>query len=208
MLIEVIQAELYSNARQVVDELPGGAFKVRMHKALQKLRLPYWDAAAVPPNREGSLPWCVQRKTIKIELPFGNGTANSTIPNPLYAYNFHPLPLDAFSEKKVGSTTPDRWTQWNSTMRCPTTLNASGESRDELIALHLDANRDSLRQRTYQMLALQTDYYNISNNMVRNGVADSLESIHDTLHNTIGDGGHMWNTQYSAFDPIFWLLHA
>jgi tyrosinase len=188
--------------------LPGGAFKVRMHKALQKLRLPYWDAAAVPPNREGSFPWCVQRKTINIELPSGNGTVNSTIPNPLYAYKFHPLPIDAFSEKKVGSTTPDRWTQWTSTMRCPTTFDASGESRDELIALHLDANRDSLRQRTYQMLALQTDYYNISNNMVRNGVADSLESIHDTLHNTIGDGGHMWNTQYSAFDPIFWLLHA
>jgi tyrosinase len=58
---------------------------------------------------------------------------------------------------------------------------------------------------------MQNDYYNISNNMVRksrNVVADSLESVHDTLHNTVGDGGHMWQTQYSAFDPIFWLLHA
>ncbi|KAH7410009.1 hypothetical protein DE146DRAFT_333642 [Phaeosphaeria sp. MPI-PUGE-AT-0046c] len=39
-------------------------------------------------------------------------------------------------------------------------------------------------------------------------VADSLESIHDTLHNTLGDRGHMWKTLYAAFDPIFWLLHA
>jgi tyrosinase len=181
---------------------------LRMQKALQKLRLPYWDAAAVPPNREGSYPWCVQRRTIMVEVPYGRLTTNLTIPNPLYKYTFHPLPQDAFREKKVAGAVPERWLQWNSTMRCPTNFNATAESRDELIALHLDANRDNQRQRTYQMLALQTEYYNISNNMAHNGVADSLESAHDTLHNTLGDGGHMWNIQYSAFDPIFWLLHA
>jgi tyrosinase len=179
-----------------------------MQTALQMLRLPYWDAAAVPPNREGSYPWCIQRRTIEVEVPSGDMTTNLTIPNPLYTYTFHPLPQDAFHEKTFVGAVPERWLQWNSTMRCPTTFDETAESRDELIALHLDANRDNQRQRTYQMLALQTEYYNISNNMVRNGVADSLESAHDTLHNTLGDGGHMWNIQYSAFDPVFWLLHA
>jgi tyrosinase len=135
-------------------------------------------------------------------------TTNLTISNPLYTYTFHPLPQDAFREKKYVGAIPERWLQWNSTMRSPTTFDATAESRDELIALHLDANRDNQRQRTYQMLALQTEYHNISNNMERNGVADSLESAHDTLHNTLGDGGHMWNIEYSAFDPVFWFLHA
>ena len=42
------------------------------------------------------------------------------------------------------------------------------------------------------------------------GVLDSLESVHDTIHNTVGNSGpgHMTNAAYSAFDPVFWLLHA
>jgi tyrosinase len=183
-----------------------------MSSALQTFRLPYWDAAAMPPNGQGSYPWCVQKKTIEVEIPHGNATAKAAISNPLHLYNFHPLPKNDFSDgSNSAQKEPDRWTRWNSTMRCPTTTDATAKSRDELVALHLDSNRDNLRQRTYQMLAMQNDYYNISNNMVRksrNVVADSLESVHDTLHNTVGDGGHMWQTQYSAFDPIFWLLHA
>lgn len=42
------------------------------------------------------------------------------------------------------------------------------------------------------------------------GVLDSLESVHDTIHNTVGSAGpgHMTNAAYSAFDPVFWLLHT
>jgi tyrosinase len=63
------------------------------------------------------------------------------------------------------------------------------------------------------MLAMQKDYQNISNNMVSStlmsgGVLDSLESVHDTIHNTVGNGGHLTNVAYSAFDPAFWLLHT
>lgn len=61
------------------------------------------------------------------------------------------------------------------------------------------------------MLAMQKDYNKISNNMAPDaGVLDSLESVHDTIHNTVGSSGpgHMTNAAYSAFDPVFWLLHA
>lgn len=61
------------------------------------------------------------------------------------------------------------------------------------------------------MMAMQKDYHNISNNMVSlGGVLDSLESVHDTIHNTVGSSGpgHMTNAAYSAFDPVFWLLHT
>lgn len=60
-------------------------------------------------------------------------------------------------------------------------------------------------------MAMQKDYTSISNNMASlGGVLDSLESIHDTIHNTVGSSGpgHMTNAAYSAFDPVFWLLHA
>lgn len=181
----------------------------------------------MPPIGEGTYPWVVQRKTIEVEVPNGNSSTTIIIPNPLYTYTFHPLPVEAFRSIPANTSSSlqkaeimrtangDPWIQWRSTKRFPTNNNANAESQDNKIALQLDANNENLRQRTYQMLAMQKDYYNISNNMVHNKdplhgvVLDSLESVHDTLHNTIGGGsGHMWQLQYSAFDPIFWLLHA
>lgn len=38
--------------------------------------------------------------------------------------------------------------------------------------------------------------------------ADSLESLHDTIHGLVGASGHMTYLDYSAFDPIFWLHHC
>jgi tyrosinase len=199
----------------VVAEFPDGDLKNRMNNALPSLRLPYWDAAAVPPIGEGSYPWCVQRKTIEVELPDGGSTKRVMIPNPLYAYTFHPLPIESFRNQPANSTkAPERWLEWASTKRFPTSWNASAQSQDEQIAFHLDWNSENFRQRTYFMLAIQNDYYNFSNNMVRindpehGGVLDSLESVHDTLHNAVGEGGHMTLLEYSAFDPIFWLLHG
>jgi tyrosinase len=198
-----------------------------MSEALRTLRLPYWDAAAVPPIGERSYPWCVQRKTIEVEVPNGDSSMKTLIPNPLYTYIFHPLPVEAFRSilanlssslhdaNTIRAVNVDQWIQWMSTKRFLTSNNATAESQDSKIASQLDANSDNLRQRTYQMLAMQKDYYNISNNMVHNKnplhgvVLDSLKSIHDTLHNTVGGGsGHTWQSQYSAFDPIFSLLHA
>jgi tyrosinase len=37
---------------------------------------------------------------------------------------------------------------------------------------------------------------------------DSLESLHDEIHIEVGDGGHLYFIQYSAFDPIFFLHHT
>jgi tyrosinase len=206
---------IYNNALDVISEFPEGEFKVRMNDALHRLRLPYWDAAAVPPIGEGSYPWCVQRQTIEVELPSGDTTCKVFIQNPLFSYTFHPLPVEYF--RSVASTgidsaaVVDRWIEWKRTVRFPTTKDSTAKSQDRLVAFHLDWNSENIRQRTYSMLAMQKDYYNISNNLVRTSrgeLADSLESVHDTLHNTVGDGGHMWQTQYSSFDPIFWLLHA
>jgi tyrosinase len=52
---------------------------------------------------------------------------------------------------------------------------------------------------------MQHDYKAISNDLQP---GDSLESVHDTIHNTVGSDGHMSMLAYSSFDPIFWLHHA
>ncbi|KAF2030837.1 Di-copper centre-containing protein [Setomelanomma holmii] len=209
--LALFEERIYQNAQEVISLFPEGEFKNRMSEALHSFRLPYWDAAAVPPIGEGSYPWCVQRKTIEVELPCGTSTCRGFIANPLYSYVFHPLPVESFRSVPEGSKEEDRWVEWNRTIRNPTAHDATAESQDRVVAINLDWNCDNIRQRTYQMLAMQKNYYNISNNAVKNSqgeVVDSLESVHDTLHNTVGNGGHMWQTQYSSFDPIFWLLHA
>ncbi|KAH7091062.1 hypothetical protein FB567DRAFT_588966 [Paraphoma chrysanthemicola] len=213
--LALFEEMIYKNAMDVISEFPEGEFKVRMNDALHQFRLPYWDAAAVPPIGEGSYPWCVQRTTIEVELPSGDTTCKVFIQNPLFSYTFHPLPVEYFrsvaSTRTDSAAVVDRWIEWNRTVRFPTTKDSTAQSQDRLVAFHLDWNSENIRQRTYSMLAMQKDYYNISNNLVRTSrgeIADSLESVHDTLHNTVGDGGHMWQTQYSSFDPIFWLLHA
>jgi hypothetical protein len=104
------QELIYRHAKDMVAEFPDGSFKARMTAALPSLRIPYWDAAAVPPVGTGSYPCkctvslpcspgvrlnaagTVQRKTIEVELPSGKGSVRRTIPNPLFSYTFHPTP--------------------------------------------------------------------------------------------------------------------
>ncbi|KAH7390588.1 hypothetical protein BKA66DRAFT_580691 [Pyrenochaeta sp. MPI-SDFR-AT-0127] len=220
--LALIEELIYSHAREVVSEFPNGEAKDRMENALATFRIPYWDAAAVPPVGTGSYPWIIQAKTIEVENTNGNTTTRSIISNPLYAYTFHPVPIDDFrddqgrgeAENLPSGRAIEPWILWNSTKRYPTNQSESAQSQDHLVAYGLDMNANQLRERTYQMLAMQKDYHSISNNLagrkdtVQGGVPDSLESLHDTLHNTVGARGHMWATAYSAFDPIFWLLHA
>ncbi|KAI4659396.1 uncharacterized protein J4E78_005824 [Alternaria triticimaculans] len=88
----------------------------------------------------------------------------------------------------------------------------NAKSQNDLVAESLDSNRVNLMQQTYQMLGMQANYLDVSNSMVEmsteGAIPNSLESVHDTLHNAIGRGGHMYDAAYSAFDPIFWLLHT
>lgn len=69
----------------------------------------------------------------------------------------------------------------------------------------------SLHVMTYQLIAGQSNYAPFSNTGYsdgRGGLYNSLENMHNAVHALIGNGGHMSNIPYSAFDPIFWLHHA
>ena len=58
--------------------------------AAKSFRMPYWDWAAAPPEGQNSFPTSLTVRDVQVTLP--NGTA--VIPNPLYAYRFHPVPSE------------------------------------------------------------------------------------------------------------------
>lgn len=87
--------------------------------------------------------------------------------------------------------------------------------------MNFDQNLDSLGQRLYILFSNYGNYSTFSNNAwipyINNGSYDSIEALHDTVHNLAGgggigqpnaQGGHMAYIPYSAFDPIFFLHHA
>jgi tyrosinase len=97
------------------------------------------------------------------------------------------------------------WTVWSTTVRSPTSNDADAVSRNNLVALELDKNRPNLQSRVFNVLAMQHIYSDISNDLQ---AGDSLENVHDTIHNTVGGNGHLSWLAYAAFDPIFWLHHV
>lgn len=58
---------------------------------------------------------------------------------------------------------------------------------------------------TYKLFAWESDYSNMSCTTSR---GNSVENIHNLVHNAVGGYGHMSDTAISAFDPIFWLHHT
>ncbi|KAF9732976.1 hypothetical protein PMIN03_009918 [Paraphaeosphaeria minitans] len=192
--LALFEEVLYLNCREAVSALPNGELKERYLKALPSVRLPYWDWAAIPPEEEGTLPASVQAEFVNVTMP--NGTV--TITNPLHSYKFHPLP-DWEAEGE------ERWKEFPSTVRGPTTADKNAQSNNTKAAQALQENRSSMQARVYNLLAMQHSYLNMSTKLIP---GDSMESIHGTIHDGIGQDGSMTWLFYSAFDPSFWLHHC
>ena len=97
-----------------------------------------------------------------------------------------------------------RWKAFPATMRNPTTADANAKSNNSKSAIDLENNRSSMQARIYNLLSMQNEYLNMSTKLIP---GDSMESIHGTIHDTVGGDGPMTWLFYSAFDPIFWLHH-
>lgn len=52
---------------------------------------------------------------------------------------------------------------------------------------------------------METDYTNMS---CTTSGGNSIEHIHNSVHNAVGGYGHLTDSAASAFDPIFWLHHT
>ena len=81
--------------------------------------------------------------------------------------------------------------------------------------MNLDQNRPSIAQRLYALFSSYDNYTTFSSNTF-GAQADSIESLHDTIHSLVGgfgpgqptQAGHMAFIQWSAFDPVFFLHHC
>lgn len=194
--LALFEETLYINSRQAVAEFPAGSLKDRYTNALSTLRMPYWDWAMVPPTGQDVMPSSLQRPTIQVVMP--NGT--NIISNPLYSYRFHPLVYNDLHDNSE-----PQFSVWPGTIRDPSTQQANAASRNDLVANQMDQIRANLQSRLYHIFTMETDYFDMSSDV---SIDDSLEAVHDTVHTTVGSGGHMSEVPYAAFDPIFWLHHA
>ncbi|KAK4128712.1 Di-copper centre-containing protein [Parathielavia appendiculata] len=177
----------------------------RYEAAARRFRIPYWDWAAPPPPGESVLPLSIGGSPF-VDVNGPNGVQR--IANPLFSYNFRPLDTKAFS---FGP-----WNTWTRTLRGPSSTGPDAQSNNSLVAMNLDQNRGSLAQRLYTLFSGYDNYTTFSSNAF-GPQADSVESIHDTIHGLVGgfgpgqassQAGHMGYLQWSAFDPIFFLHHT
>lgn len=90
-------------------------------------------------------------------------------------------------------------------MRDPTSKKADATSQNDQVALAHESSRPNLQSRVYDTLGIEDQYLRVSNDLQS---SDSIEALHDTVHNTLGDGGHMSWLSVAAFDPVFWLHHT
>ncbi|MCJ1361156.1 hypothetical protein MMC16_000253 [Acarospora aff. strigata] len=180
---------LWNHAQDIAANYPT-SIRSKYQDAAVNFRIPYWDWASNP-----MMPAAVNKATIKINTP----TGPQTIANPLYSYTF---------QAQSGFPANDRLANFKTTVRYP---NSAGQSQPNLVNKQLLANANSLRTLTYQLLVQQSNYASFSNTGYqdgRGGLYNSLENMHNSIHGLVGNGGHMGNVPYSAFDPIFWLHHA
>lgn len=72
-------------------------------------------------------------------------------------------------------------------------------------------NEYSFHSSIYQLITQQSNYAVFSNTGSSDGRGNrynSIENMHNAIHLLVGNGGHMADVPYSAFDPIFWLHHT
>ncbi|KAF3937147.1 Tyrosinase [Dactylella cylindrospora] len=184
---------IWEHARNIVNEFSEPR-RAAYAAVLPTLRIPYWDWAvdARMPPQVGE--WV----TIQVETPRGQ----QTIPNPLYSYQFTDL-------REI----PDApFNSMRETYRFPA-QSSNGQYQSQPAAVNQALLRlgGNMRNRVYQLLTAYKQYNVLASkasSQSGSGQFDSLEAVHDTIHGTVGSGGHMGWVDVAAFDPIFWLHHT
>ncbi|KAL2145943.1 hypothetical protein VTI28DRAFT_5817 [Corynascus sepedonium] len=190
---------------QLIAMLWPASERPRYERAARRFRLPYWDWAVSPPPGESVLPRSIGGSPF-VDVDGPNGLQR--IANPLFSYQFKLLDRTAFNSNP--------WNVWTQTLRSPSSGGPDAQSNNSLVALNLDQIHASLAQRLYSLFSYNDNYTTFSNNAM-GGWTESVESLHDTIHELVGgfgliqpspQPGHMAYLEWSAFDPIFFLHHC
>lgn len=171
-----------------------GADRAEWEGAAASLRQPYWDWAVnlTPPDQ------IISDKEVTITLP----TGKKSVPNPFFEYRFRGTEAsDSFLRP---------FSQIPQTVRWPNNTTPQAQTNVDTLkgALGQTWLRDQVRTNTNRLFSI-TDWAGFSNKTVsEGGGANSVETIHDTIHSWTGGGGHFGAVPYSGFDPIFYLHHC
>ncbi|TFY66267.1 hypothetical protein EVG20_g4820 [Dentipellis fragilis] len=168
--------------------------QARWIKAADDLRQPYWDWASdiIPPAEVISL----QQVTI---IDFDGKPVK--VDNPLLRYKFHTPAEPSF---------PPRWQKWRTTVRHPNSDDADAEDDVDEMKRVLASEQSSVNTNTYHLMWKVKTWAAFSNIRIGDGgsSSNSVEAIHNSIHNLVGRKGHMGSPEVAGFDPIFYLHHA
>lgn len=182
------ETTLYNYVQQVAAKYTGSN-AATYQAAANTWRMPYWDWASTP-----QMPASVTAPVLSITGPSGSIMIN----NPLYNYTFHPLSTSDFPSNAGDAP--------QTIISAPATYRdaSNGISNENYVNQQLAAA--GLTASTYNTFTRATTY---SNYATQANSGSSIESVHGTIHVTVGQSnGHMTYIPYSAYDPIFWLHHT
>ena len=206
------------------EERKKKAQKARAWRMVDQLRMPYWDWASLEAQVVGVPEIFIERE---LTVSFLRDSETS-LPNPLrtfvlpvdlagphpqYAYASQPenLPTSRpfYSPPNSAPLTP----AFFNTVRYP---DSKYQSQEPLQQLNMIRNVGMIiRPCVFSLFPV--DDWRIFSNHYSTGVEDemtygslnSLELIHDQVHDTLGGpGGHMAYPQVAGFDPIFFFHHC
>ncbi|KAK6343879.1 hypothetical protein TWF696_007533 [Orbilia brochopaga] len=186
--LALYEAALYAEVQKIAAQFPEGS---KDRAAAKDWRMPYWDWL----SNNFAVPDVVGTPQIQVRDPT-KGTV--TINNPLYSYTYK------FSNtREQQEQFPDPpFNNVRQTSRVP-------NSRLNQQFANIGTN---LRNRVYNLLTTYTEFSSFSNKgttMAVDGQLDSLESVHDVIHATVGGNtGEMAYVDYAAMDNMFWLHHT
>lgn len=204
LYVSHFEQNFLATAQEVAESYPASS-RARMVEAAKTLRFPYWDWASQPEKNSSCLPAMMTSQQITINGPDGQ----ETLDNPLYKFSF--------TEAEAKANYYSVFTSWLDTYRYPTSNAADTTSDDASATSAFDGMQSSLQDQVYQMLTACDDYLHFSNDNVgaTSKCANSLETIHNTVHTLAGgagsdgvSGGHLTYLPLSSYDPVFWLHHT
>ncbi|KAF2622028.1 tyrosinase [Macroventuria anomochaeta] len=190
--LALFEQELYARIQRIAEYASADQIE-RYRWAAYSFRIPYWDWSQG--EQSGNVPDFFMTETTVVTTPEGR---NIEIWNPLYKYEFKPVPsAGAFDGK---------WSQINTTIRWPASNSPWEESRQSEFA----ASFVNLRRQIQDQTALAFRQGTL------NGFWEAIEMVHGWVHGAIGGGystgfggtGHMWPLEYSSYEPLFWLHHT
>ncbi|KAH9889909.1 tyrosinase [Cubamyces lactineus] len=162
-------------------------------KAAADLRQPFWDWAknTLPP------PEVISLDKVTITTPDG---LRAEVDNPLRRYRFHP----------IDPSFPDPYDNWATTLRHPTTDGSDAQDNVQGLIRTLKADQSDVTSKTFNLLARVHTWPAFSNHTPGDGgsTSNSLEAIHDGIHDAVGGGGQMSDPAVAGFDPIFFMHHC